>query len=280
MTRKATTYLLLLSAGSLRAAEAGPKTASEVPLWADGAPGSESMVSRKEVLKAPETPYESTKLSSIHNPSLLVYLPPKAKATGAAMIIAPGPAGFNVPRLFVASILYTLPLGKGRRFLNRGGIVDQALGGWQFSTITTVQDGTSITTRSWDSAGQTIVPDGNRLNCIAGVSQVASSPNPDLYYVPAAFANTTAGQFGNCGRNNLIAPSQWNVDFSLLKDFRLAERHSLQFCMEMFNAPNHPAWGRPSANWGNQNAIASTSFGRIRSTIQLRQIQFALKYYF
>ena len=171
-------------------------------------------------------------------------------------------------------------LGRGRRFLNRGGIVDQALGGWQFSTITTVQDGTSITTRSWDSAGQTIVPDGNRLNCIAGVSQVASSPNPDLYYVPAAFANTTAGQFGNCGRNNLIAPSQWNVDFSLLKDFRLAERHSLQFRMEMFNAPNHPAWGRPSANWGNQNAVASTSFGRIRSTIQLRQIQFALKYYF
>ncbi|MDQ6700782.1 MAG: alpha/beta hydrolase, partial [Acidobacteriota bacterium] len=45
---------------------------------------------RKEILKAPETPQESTKLSSIHNPSLLVYLPPKSKATGAAMIVAPG----------------------------------------------------------------------------------------------------------------------------------------------------------------------------------------------
>ncbi|MDQ6708583.1 MAG: alpha/beta hydrolase, partial [Acidobacteriota bacterium] len=29
-------------------------------------------------------------VSNIHNPSLLVYLPPKDKATGAAMIIAPG----------------------------------------------------------------------------------------------------------------------------------------------------------------------------------------------
>jgi hypothetical protein len=191
-----------------------------------------------------------------------------------------GPSGFNIPRRFVTSILYTLPFGKGKRFLNRGGVVDQIVGGWQFSTITTVQDGTSITTRSWDSAGQAIVPDGNRLNCVAGISQVASAPNPDLYFVPAAFSNTTAGQFGNCGRNNLVAPSQWNVDFSTMKDFRISEKHALQFRMEMFNAPNHPAWGRPSANWGSQNATPSTAFGRIRTTQQLRQIQFALKYYF
>ena len=50
--------------------------------------------------------------------------------------------------------------------------------------------------------------------------------------------------------------------------------------MEMFNAPNHPAWGRPNAGWGTQNATPAVSFGRIRSTSQLRQIQFALKYYF
>jgi hypothetical protein len=50
--------------------------------------------------------------------------------------------------------------------------------------------------------------------------------------------------------------------------------------MEMFNAPNHPAWGRPSAAWGTQGAAPNAAFGRIRSTSQLRQIQFALKYSF
>ena len=35
-----------------------------------------------------------------------------------------GPAGFNVPRRFVTSILYTLPFGKGRRFLNRDGVTN------------------------------------------------------------------------------------------------------------------------------------------------------------
>ena len=52
-----------------------------------------------------------------------------------------------------------------------------------------------------------------------------------------------AGQSGTCGRNYLIASSQWNVDLSTLKDFRIAETHALQFGMEMFNAPNCPAWG-------------------------------------
>jgi endo-1,4-beta-xylanase len=81
---------LLLSGCAVFAAEVGSKTNREVPLWPAGAPGSEAMSSRKEVVAAPAQPQESTKVSSIHNPSLLVYLPPKEKATGAAMIVAPG----------------------------------------------------------------------------------------------------------------------------------------------------------------------------------------------
>jgi len=62
-----------------------------VPLWEKGAPGSEAFASKPEVL-TPARPGDSRRVSSIHNPSLLVYLPPKEKATGAAMIVAPGGA--------------------------------------------------------------------------------------------------------------------------------------------------------------------------------------------
>jgi acetyl esterase/lipase len=65
------------------------KNGDSVPLWANGAPGSEGMAGKQEVI-VPAKPGDSTHLSNIHNPSLLVYLPPKEKATGAAMIIAPG----------------------------------------------------------------------------------------------------------------------------------------------------------------------------------------------
>jgi acetyl esterase/lipase len=63
-----------------------------IPLWANGAPGSEGLRDKKEVITPPSGPHDSVKVSSIHNPSLLVYLPPREKATGAAMIIAPGGA--------------------------------------------------------------------------------------------------------------------------------------------------------------------------------------------
>src|ERR1700686_3470716 len=64
----------------LTAFQAAPQ---EIALWSAGAPGSEQFKDRKEVL-------QDTRLSSIHNPSITVYLPSKEKATGAALIVAPG----------------------------------------------------------------------------------------------------------------------------------------------------------------------------------------------
>lgn len=61
-----------------------------LPLWPNGAPGSEALAGKKEVITVPAKPGDSLKVSSIHNPSLAIYLPSKEKATGAAMIIAPG----------------------------------------------------------------------------------------------------------------------------------------------------------------------------------------------
>jgi endo-1,4-beta-xylanase len=80
------TALLLCISGICGAATQG----ESVPLWANGAPGSEALRDKKEVIAPPAGPHDSVKVSSIHNPSLLVYLPPKEKATGAAMIVAPG----------------------------------------------------------------------------------------------------------------------------------------------------------------------------------------------
>ncbi len=78
--------LLVITAISLLAQDRGVT----LPLWPNGAPGSESLATKPEIITPPATPGASLHVSSIHNPSLLVYLPPKDKATGAAMIVAPG----------------------------------------------------------------------------------------------------------------------------------------------------------------------------------------------
>src|SRR6266478_3858823 len=55
----------------------------EIPLWPNGAPGFESRRNEPVVAK-------DYWIANIHNPTLTVYLPPKEKATGAAVVICPG----------------------------------------------------------------------------------------------------------------------------------------------------------------------------------------------
>ena len=59
-------------------------------LWANGAPGSEGQSGAKVVKDLSANGVVTRQVSNIHNPSLIVYLPAKEKATGAAVVIAPG----------------------------------------------------------------------------------------------------------------------------------------------------------------------------------------------
>jgi acetyl esterase/lipase len=53
-----------------------------VPLWPGDAPGSEGKTDPEKV--------EGGRVSRVHRPSLTAYLPPRATATGAAVIVVPG----------------------------------------------------------------------------------------------------------------------------------------------------------------------------------------------
>src|SRR3954469_16123898 len=61
----------------------GAEAPQEVPLWPNGAPGFESRRDEPEVAK-------DYWVRNVHNPSVTAFLPPKDKATGAAVVICPG----------------------------------------------------------------------------------------------------------------------------------------------------------------------------------------------
>ena len=64
---------------------------ASIPLWAKGAPGSEARKDEPESISWRQEPdIVFPVISNIHNPSLTPYLPAKDKATGCAVIIAPG----------------------------------------------------------------------------------------------------------------------------------------------------------------------------------------------
>lgn len=73
----------LTAAAALTTFGAAPADRPVLPLWPEGAPGSEARKGEPEK-------FDGDKVSNIHHPSLTVYLPPKDKATGTAVIVVPG----------------------------------------------------------------------------------------------------------------------------------------------------------------------------------------------
>ena len=194
------------------------------------------------------------------------------------------PSDFNVPARFVTSILWALPFGKGQQFLNYGGIVNGIVGGWQFTTITTIQSGLPGNASSWDSGGTNFAPPGSRLNC-TGIDPNLPSGQRSIFgwFNPAAFTNALAGTFGNCGRDDFYNPHTFSSDFSAIKVFRINDRQNLQLRVEMFNAFNHVALGGPNVSWNGSsgNTAPPSNFGWITGTaVGMRNIQLALKYHF
>ena len=47
--------------------------------------------------------------------------------------------------MFKGDLVYDLPFGKGRAFMNSNGFADAVLGGWQISTIFALESGTPFT---------------------------------------------------------------------------------------------------------------------------------------
>lgn len=190
------------------------------------------------------------------------------------------PSDFDVRNRVTAAVVYDLPVGTGRMWAPRSALVNGALGGWQISTIATLQDGSPFPIRlGFDNSGTAIggYP-VDRPDAVAGVSPYTSSGNIKQWLNPAAFVTAAPGTFGNLARNSVVGPGVVNFDASIDKDFHMPynENHMLQIRVEAFNAFNHP-------NWGDPFAISSipSLFGRVLGTAtSMRELQFGAKYVF
>jgi hypothetical protein len=176
----------------------------------------------------------------------------------------------------VASLVYQLPAGKGQRFLNHGGIVDAIVGGWQLGSIITIMDGLPTTVSTIGDTAS-LNQNGNFPNA-TGISPFVANPMPQKFWNIAAYDATNPTLYyliGNVGMNTMLTPNTRQWDFSGVKNFRIMERHTIQFRFESFNFSNHPNWNTPPAN-----VLTPASFGVITSAKTMRQLQLALKYSF
>lgn len=172
-----------------------------------------------------------------------------------------GLADFNVDHRVVASFIYDLPFGRGKRFLSgTPKAVDVVLGNWQLNGIATFQRGFPYSLYATDLGSLLDSNGAQRASVIGNPYPSGFHQSTAQWFNTAAFVQPMAGVYGNTGRNVLRAPGINNWDLSLFKNFPIKERMNLQLRLESFNAFNHTQWGTPNNN------ISNSQFGQITST--------------
>lgn len=186
-----------------------------------------------------------------------------------------GLSQFDVPRRFVGSFVYELPVGPGKPLLN-GGVASRVLGGWQIGGILTLSDGTPFNvSQLGDTASLGTL--GNQPDA-TGISPIPTHRTAQMFWNIAAINVTSPAlsyRPGNMGRNTLFTPGTQDLNASLVKNFKIHERHTINFRFEAFNALNHPNWVTPSADARN-----AATFSVVTAAKSMRQLQLALKYVF
>jgi len=188
-----------------------------------------------------------------------------------------GLADFDNRKRWVTSIDYEIPVGKGKAFLNQGGVVDEVLGGWHLGGIVTLRSGFPFSPQIGFDPSNTNSPGLQRSNQIGNGH--LPDPSPFLWFNINDFPvpNCPNGCFGNAGKNILEGPGERTADLSLRKYFDVTERVKLEFRAEFFNAFNHAVFSQPDPFITDGPGAA----GVITSTvIPQRQVQFALKLHF
>lgn len=179
-------------------------------------------------------------------------------------------SNFDVPQNWKGSVIYALPVGKGKQFLNRGGLADAIIGGWQVSSLFLYQSG-NVFTAQMNSNNTNSQANSQYPNVVPGVPLYPDHQTAAEWFNPAAFVAPGQYKYGNAGRNILRGPRYSDVDFSASKAVAIPklEHGLLQFRFDATNALNHTSLGIPNSSIGGSTVGQITSAALSSRTLQL-----------
>lgn len=219
-------------------------------------------------------------------------------------------ADFDQRHAFNFNGIVQLPFGKGRKFLNQGGITNAIFGGFELSGLAQWSSGAPITfvdprgtlNRGARSGRQTANSslNGNEIQNLIGIFRQngkvyfinpsvidpvtgrasngnINPANSNTTFAGQAFFSVPEGQTGNLPRAIVNGPRNHRINMSLLKNIRFTESVRVQLRAEAFNVFNKTIFRQPT-QFANIN---SPTFGQITSTaVDARQMQFAFRFEF
>ena len=221
-----------------------------------------------------------------------------------------GQSEYNQPVINTTSLIYDLPFGRGRRYMDTGGILNAVAGDWQVSAVNQAQAGFPYqvlynppTANQVSGIAATYRGSNEyRPNRVVGVPlnnlNKASSTGSSIQYVNVnTAANSTGGAisiptltsgqspFGNISRDPGRGPEYNNLNIAFNKRFDTpVDTLKVEFRGELYNAFNHTNFNTPATTFANSTAKTSAGLtvpiqtgGAITSTFDPRIVQFGLK---
>jgi len=192
-----------------------------------------------------------------------------------------GNSDFDVRQIITADFSYDLPFGHNQKFLgNAGTLVNEAVGGWSLSGITSYRTGLPINVLSDAYLSSYAAEDpaiftGSKSQLSSLKSHINNVQGTVYNFAGGATGAATAYSYfrGPLGleygsRNLLKGPGAANLDLGLAKIFPIIpSRHiNLTFRADAFNLFNHPNFSNPGN--GTPDLVHNASpFGQITSTI-------------
>jgi hypothetical protein len=183
---------------------------------------------------------------------------------------------WDTKHVLSAYAVYDLPFGKGKQFgHDLPAAVNAVAGNWAINPIVSWHGGFPLNMRGSDESGTGDIF-SPRPNCTGSVSY-PKTPVPGVgiqWFDPSPFSNPAPGTFGNCpSQGPTIGPGYVDTDLSLQKNIPVTESMKFQFRADFFNLFNHTNYNAPDTSFGDAN------FGRLSTSQDAREMQFALKFY-
>ena len=193
-------------------------------------------------------------------------------------------ATFDLHHRFVTTFTYDLPVGKGRRFMNRGGVWNAALGGWQLMWSQSMQSGLPLNVTFAGSPNR-YLPGVSRPDIVVPFDQAmvqgwdigpnrfpTSAQNP--YLNMSAFAYPASYKAGTLGRNTFRGPWLLWPQASLSKEWAILERFRFTLRWDVNNVLKLPEFGRPATVYDTRNAGSFARFTDIMGSLSSIGSQF------
>lgn len=183
-------------------------------------------------------------------------------------------AGTDRTHVLNASYVYELPFARGAAGRWRRSL----LGGWQIAGITRVESGPPARIQVVNcNYGGWCFPGAQRPDQIADPG--AGSQDGLLWFNPAAFTPSPAGEYGEAPVAPFRLPGRQQWDFAVSKRVPLAATSRLQFRVDVINAFNQRQFTSVNTTCGGVGQCdARNGFGEVTSARPPRELQVGVRW--